>query len=111
MPDTLTATVNKKSLLDPAGSVTVCNALSMERKFPDWKTLSNGAPGSSATNTRVVFQGYLTDLDEGCPLQQHFAMPGERLDFVFSLKGSGDGKAPTAVYIGKKSIHIRGDDC
>jgi hypothetical protein len=103
--------VNKRSLLDPAGSVTVCRALTMEQDWGrSWQTRKKGSPGASADGTRVVLGGPVRD-EQGCPEGQFSALPGDRLDFVFSLKGSGDGKAPTTVYLGKKSINVRGTDC
>jgi hypothetical protein len=109
--DTLTVMANGKSILDPAGSVTVCRALTMQQDWRSWRTRLAGSPGASTDGTRVTLAGRVRDLDQGCPQNQFWALPGDRLDFVFSLRGSGDGKAPTTMYIGKHSISVRGTDC
>jgi hypothetical protein len=53
----------------------------------------------------VVNHGILEDDDEGCPQSQANVRPGSRADFMFSLKGSGDGKEITIVTLGTQSVH------
>jgi hypothetical protein len=110
-PDTPSIMVNGVNILDPHGSVTVCRALTEENSLFNWQTYRKGDTISSEDGPRVYFFQYLMEPEEGCPLiSLHFKL-GQRLDFVIRLKGSGDGKAPTVMYIGKSSIEVKGNDC
>jgi hypothetical protein len=111
-PDTLSVTMNGGSLLDPAGSVTVCNARKLQDRSPwrNWATYKKGGSLFDEDGVRVTFVGSPEIRDGDCPEDVSVASLGETLDFVIRLKGSGDRKAPTVVYIGKGSIGVAGCD-
>jgi hypothetical protein len=102
--------VNGKQVL-ASGGLDVCSALRMEDVFYNWRTHRKGDAVYNADGIRVSAFEYLQEPEQGCPgLRDTFTL-GQRLDIVVRLKGNGDGKAPTVVYLGKGSVAVQGNDC
>jgi hypothetical protein len=110
--DTISMTVNGTNVLGPQSSVNVCQALKMTDKYYNWRTHKKGDHQVYDTDgPRVHFFDYLMDPEQGCPMVDLEVNEGQRLNFVIRLKGSGDGKAPTVIYIGKRSVSAQGNFC
>jgi hypothetical protein len=109
--DTLSFTVNRGSIVHPKGSVTICQALTLDRDSPwtNWRLLDNDDSPNDEDGPRVVYRGTPGDTDAVCDGDFRYEI-GDRVDFAIRLKGSGDGKEPTTVYIGKGLIGIVGCD-
>jgi hypothetical protein len=99
-PDTVSFTMNGKSLINPAGgSVSVCDVpkLPIDSQFQlNWRY--NGVHG--------FWEGAPVDSDAPCPNGVSYTLIDKQYDFVISLKDSGTGEKATTMYIGKKSMRI-----
>jgi hypothetical protein len=104
--------MNGGSLLDPGGNVGMCQALTLEADslWDNFHTYDKGIPFiHDPDGPRVAFTLSPRRKDNECPEPVAVVIKGKRYDFVIRLKDSGDGKAPTTVYIGKGSISAQ--DC
>jgi hypothetical protein len=95
--DQLGFTMNGKSLISKVKSTSVCDIPQMH------KTQAPYSGWNEYDGTYAVWEGSPNSI-ETCPDSVAYTYVGKRYDFVISLKGSGDRKAPTVLYVGKGSI-------
>jgi hypothetical protein len=101
--------MNGGSLIYKSGSLDICKAPALQdaTDYSDWQ---NWRTTRIPDGPRVAFTGQpLTIrqfyLGENCPgVPASMTTTGKQYDYVIKLKDSGDGKAPTTVYIGKHSV-------
>jgi hypothetical protein len=98
--DTLSINMNGRSLIDPAVTVSVCDVPKLLTSSPyvNWRKYDGAhAVWTDAPEERDTVS---------CPASVAFAEKAKRYNFVITLKDSGDGQAPTALYLGKHSLRV-----
>jgi hypothetical protein len=104
-PDLFSYTMNGRSLVSQSGSVGVCDAwtLGKSQKVADWgfwETFPNPPDGPRA----VLWMGPW--LSDNTRKNSRLLQVGKRNDVAIGLTSSGDGQAPSIIYIGKNNIGI-----